>query len=301
MSRRLLLAVFFLFLVQSARADDAHSIKMKVSSEGDTILVERTATQATRSQILNADGKVYSDDRTTIKENFLYKETILAKEAGKAVTKVRREYEKALLTRGDKTVPLSFHGKTLIIEKEGDKSHVFDGDKELADKDVLFLDEGFNRGAKDIRDFEKFFIPADPVKVDEAYRLDMPPLIQALVLTGIGAKMEVEVTKAEGTGRLVKAYTRDNRPFGRFAVQFSVPVTTMVTRKAKYPALEGSKLTSDVDLDLLIDGSSVNRTTKMAVKLDISAMSPAPEGGNAKFIVSIRNDVEETEKELPKK
>jgi hypothetical protein len=282
-----------------APADEAHAVKVKFPAEGDSVLVDKTTTQVNRIQILDGAGQSVSDDAATIKEIYRYKETIVAKEAGKAPTKVRREYEKAQIEQDGATTALPYHGKTVLIEKKGDKyQFLIEGGKELTDKDAPYLEEEFDVAGNDVRDSEKYLIPADPVKVEEIYRLDMPPFVKALTST-LG--MEGDPAKADGTGRLVKAYMQDDGKFGRFAVRFAIPLKSLTQGKKKLDALEGSKITGAVDLDIRIDGQAAQSTTKTTVKIDLSTMVPLLGGNTGKMIVSIRNDEDETDKELTKK
>lgn len=122
--KRYLSAVVFvgLLALSSAAADsDAIPIKIKEPAQGESYNVEETKSNKVMSKVVDAQGKTLMEmnENTTI--TAAYKETVVKAEANKRPTKMERAYTKAEMKKGDKAEDLGLAGKTVVIEKKGDK------------------------------------------------------------------------------------------------------------------------------------------------------------------------------------
>ena len=131
MKRSMAWAVFTgLFLCTVGKAQDAITIKLKERGAGETGLVKRNEKTSTKVTVTDGMGQVLVDQKQLTTEIMEYKETILKREAGKAPSKLVREYIKAQSGKDDQVEDGPLQGKTVQIEKKGGK-YVFtykDGD-----------------------------------------------------------------------------------------------------------------------------------------------------------------------------
>ena len=294
-----LAASALLAAVPLARADDPYTIKLKTAGVGDVVLVERSSTLTTETDVTDAKGKTVSGDKEKDTETYVYRETILAQEAGKQPTKVRREYDKAQLKKGDKTTDLPYAGKRLLIERKKDgKFHVqIEGGAEVTGDDASALDSEFN-SSDEVRDFEQHFLPDHAVKAEEDWKLDMAPIVR---LIDQSSDVEGDATKARGTGQLAKAYPKDDRQFGHFLVHYAIPLKSAGSGKDKHEALEGSAVTDDVDMDACMDGKVLDGAMRLTTKATILTTTVLKDGTMGKMIVVMKGHLVETDKEQPKK
>ena len=103
------------------QAQQAFTIKLKETAEGETIFVKKSENTSTKVTIADGDGKVLVDQRESKTEIQEYKETILNREAGKSATKRQREYSKVQSGKDDKLEDGALQGKTVIIEQKADQ------------------------------------------------------------------------------------------------------------------------------------------------------------------------------------
>src|SRR5262249_33209296 len=158
--------------------------------------------------------------------NSSYRETVLAVGADDEVVKLTRKYTKAQALEEGKVVKLPYEGKTVVIEKMGDKFRfTIDGGEELTGKDAERLDKEFN--AKDKsglgkkgKDFEKMLLPKGKVAVGESWKIDAAPLLDEIKKSG---EIVVDADKFSMTARLTKAYPKGGRQFGVIRLELFMP------------------------------------------------------------------------------
>jgi hypothetical protein len=299
----LLVLVGLLAAAAPVRVNDAFNIKLKKSSKGDITQRKNEESEASHAKVEGPDGKVINEEKkskTTIEE---YKETILAKEKGKRATKLRREYSKAILKANDKEKTLPYDGKTLLIEKKGDKYHfTIEGGEEVKGEDAQSLNQMFNNRVDDSdnEQLEKAFLPKKPVAVNDMWKIDPEELVKALA-KGKQA-LPVDQSKVTGTGMLLRAYKKDGRQYGIFNIEVKLPLKGdfPLGPNAKAPIREGSIL-SRIKLDTCIDGTSNDTVSEMSMKTDFVAGIKAPGGQELKLTVHVTHKGKEIETDLSKK
>src|SRR5205085_2411517 len=106
------------------QAQQKFDIKFKKSAKGDVYLIEKAENTEVSTLIQDQAGKALKEEKKKSVESYAFRETILEKtDSDRRATKLRREYTKAETTAEGKTTQQPFHGKTVLIEKKGDKYH----------------------------------------------------------------------------------------------------------------------------------------------------------------------------------
>src|SRR5439155_714677 len=121
-------------------------------------------------------GNTLDDRAQKTSEVNRYREEVLEKEPGRRATRLRRQYEKAQARTDDQAETLPYQGKTVLIEKKGDKYRFrIEGGAELTGKDARFLDKEFNAKGRteDESQLEKLFLPDKAVPVGASWKLDL--------------------------------------------------------------------------------------------------------------------------------
>ncbi len=297
-----LLALGLLLAQAALRAqDNAYTIKVREPAKGEVVLVERTEEVNSQNKVVDGNGKALQDQINKGVISATYRETILEQEGKKRPTKLRRDYEKAQLKTDGKTVDQAFHGKSVLIEKQKTGKYAFtlDGGKALTGADAESLEKEFNGdGGDDKFDLEKHLLPKNAVKLNDTWKIDMEAMAKDFASN---TKVEVDLAKAAGTGKLKKVYEKDGRQFGELHFVVELPLKSLPGAPGMKLALQaGSKATIDVTLDVCIDGASVAGTLKGNMKMDILASLPLPDGTTAKLTGATQFNNSVTKKEAKK-
>jgi hypothetical protein len=292
------MAVVFL-AAASLAADETYTIKFKDGAKGDVRTVKEESTEQATVKAVDAAGNALLDKAEKKVTTAAYKETILEQpEGAKQPTRVKREYEKAQVKADDKAVDLPYSGKTVLIEKKGDK-YVFqiEGGDELTGKDAEPLNKEFNKKAVEEEDL-KLLLPAKPVKVGDTWKLDAAALTKFIASDDA---MTLDTTKAGGTGKLVKVYQQDGKQFGVITLTLDLSIKELKLGPAKQAVKAGSKMTMQIDLDACIDGSVATGTMKATADMDIAADIKQGDTVLGKLTVKGQSGGTKTQTELPKK
>lgn len=280
-----LLALALLFGL--APADETHTIKSKKSAKGDMTLIEDQE-EGENKLVLTVGGKEVPTPQGMGKEgkNEVYVETILEKpEKADRATSLKRKYEKARATKEGKETTYVYEGKTVLIDKKGDKFQFqLEGGKELTGKDAEALDKEFNKKDGLSEDeMEKLILPTKPVKVGDTWKIDAEKLFK-------GANSEIGVTGegAKGTGKLIEVYEKNGHKFGKMDIDLEAPITKFGDEKVKFKVAEGSKLKMVFHVDVCIDGTSGDGTMKGDMAMDVEGTFDA-NGMEAKMVLHAKN------------
>jgi hypothetical protein len=181
-------------------------------------------------------------------------------------TKARRTYEKAEESTDGKTTRSELHGKTVLIEKKGDKfEFTFEGGGAVTGKAATDLSREFDR--KEETDDHVF--PDRPVRPGDTWEL------KKSFLEGVESDgpFAVDKDKASGTGKLVKTFQKGNAVFGAVEIRAVVPLTEL---RGKTPVKlnPGSTMTLALAGEGCLDGSEPSGTsrTKMHFEIDGTVM-----------------------------
>jgi hypothetical protein len=253
----LVVIVGLVFPAMLLSAEEKYTIKVKESGPGTRSLHESTTTDEANTKITDPDGKVLQDKNDKRVTTQKYTETVLERAKGKRPTRLRRAYEKFEIKVGDDTTSPSFAGKTVVIEKQKDGKYHFtiEGGDELKGKDAEPLEKEFNRNPKSDEDpaaMVKLLLPATAVGIDETWKIDAKKFAELLSLDGV----PVDPTKAEGNGKLVKAYKKDGHQFGVLEYQIAMPLKgEFGSGDKKIPIQPGSNVVAQIKIDACIDAS----------------------------------------------
>jgi hypothetical protein len=261
-------AVGLALTVVPVAADDAVTITLKEPGTGDRVRVTKTRSGDNKFVATFMGQNQTKDEKRAEKQ--VYVDEVLARPAGaKKPTKVRRKYESVEVTADGQAKPPSYAGKTLMIEKAGDKyTFTVEGGGELTGDDAKELDREFNKksaeglGAKDL-------LPGKPVKVGESWPLKKDLLVKAFAEEGLA----IDPDKTAGTGKLVKAYDKGGKKFGTLEFKIDLPVKGLGPNTA-LTAKEGSVITLAVTVDCCIDGTDLTDDSrgKVSIKVNASGM-----------------------------
>jgi hypothetical protein len=293
------LVVGLLWSPAGVRADETYTIKVKQGAKGDRALLESQETEQSHVKVLDATGNAVEDKEEKKVTVLKYRQTILEMpDAKKRPTRLRRQYDKAQLTTDGKAQTLAYEGKTVLIEKKGDKYHFqIEGGDELTGKDAELLDKEFNKEKDDKSELEKVLLPKKAVRVNETWKID-PEGLKALS-KGEGDEIPVDLDKAVGTGKLVRAYQKDGRQFGVIEFRMDLPLKGTIG-KEKLTVAAGTKMTMQIKLDGCIDGQASDAMAEFTAKMDLTGTVKGPDGNDYKVMLNVNATQKGTQKDLPK-
>lgn len=166
----------FAFLTSTAAAEEAVAIKIAYPKEGQRAKVTVEDKTTTKSAF-TIKGNLQSKEDVKTK-SLVYIDVVIenAKNA-KRTTKLKRTYEKAVIGTDGKLKSIPIEGKTVLIEKKGDK-YSFTVDGKAVEGDALkLLEDEFNKPDQDVRDA---MLPKKPIKPGETWKIDPEELVRAL-------------------------------------------------------------------------------------------------------------------------
>jgi hypothetical protein len=276
-------------LVASAAGQDAIEIKVAHPKAGERVKVTVEEKSETKS-VVNVKGMEQAKNEVKTKSLVYVDEVIEVAAGAKKPTKLKRTYEKAVAGTDGKKTTLSVEGKTVLVEKKGDK-YAFTADGKAVEGDALKMLEGefIKSGGKD--DPRDLMFPKGAVKPGDSWKLDTDVLGKEL---GDNKDLQLDTTKLTGAGKLVKAYKQDGRQFGVIEVKIGVPVTGLGP-KVPIKLKEGT-MSITFTGEGVIDGSVPQGKSVGVVKIKVS-------GGGEGFDLDIESTNTETRtlEPLPKK
>jgi hypothetical protein len=282
----------------TARGQEKYEIKIARAKQGDTELVEKTEVETATFKVVDKDGNAVKEPGPTTKETRLvYRETFVEKPAGAhRATKVKRTYQKAEVVADDKVTPLVYHGKTVLIEKKGDKYHFqIEGGAELTGEDAELLEKEFGKKDSGV-DIEKVMLPGKAVAVGEGWVVDAAAVAKDWADP---KRPTLDAAKVKVTGKLLKAYKKDGRQFGLLQYELVLPVKSFPDKDGKpIEAEPGAKFVATITGDVCIDGTLARADSK--VRVDVNATLAVPDNPQFRYVITGRIDITEHRKEAPK-
>jgi hypothetical protein len=291
MIRILSLAAVAGLLAGPVRAGDqqTYTIKLKKYAEVKNYRIETIddGTQGLQAEDLKGNIAQKKDDK--IGDHYAYRQTILELKPGAArATRLRRQYEKARVVRKGETVKLPYEGKTVLIEKKGDKyTFRIEGGDEITGADAEDLDITFNRDTPEGLTVEEAVLPRKPVRVNEPWQIDLAALRKALRREG-GLELDTDPNTTKITGKLTRVYEKDGRRFGVMVYRIKSRVKGMVKGAEQIKAEPSSLMDVEVKLDACIDGSARIRDERTNGTLRLSVVGPDPAEPQRRMIFDFR-------------
>jgi hypothetical protein len=238
-------------------ADDApYTIKLKHDPDvGKTVVIKKTDKQNGAFKVVDPDGKVLVDQKSNDVKEEKYSEAVLEK-GDPDPKKLKRTYEKAVVTKGDKEAEQPFQGRTIIYELKDKKYEMTaEGKPALTEKDLSPIEK------KPGREFENLVAPKDPVKVGGTWKIDIKEVAKALDKAFPADALDLAKSKAEG--KLLKVYDKDGKKFGVLEIKITLAVKEADKIKFDPPLMFEIQGT----LDTAIDGSSTAGKMVMTAKI----------------------------------
>jgi hypothetical protein len=130
----------------AGRAQETYTIRLKEEARGHRHKVEKRFTGESAMKVVDSQGNPLQATEENEKERFVYEETILERPEGLKPTHLRRRYEVAQTNIGTDNQTFPYLGKTIDIQKKGDRYHFrVEGGEQLSGADAQFLDQEFNK------------------------------------------------------------------------------------------------------------------------------------------------------------
>jgi len=243
----------------------AYTIKLCDERQGEKVAVVEIKKKTFTSIASGPKGKK-NESKTDI-ERYEYTETVADMPAGAGrATSVTRAYKVAEKSEnGGPPKSLSYAGKTLVIEKKGGSYTFTANGKNLpADEARGFRDTYESRG-RDEKVKNEDMLPKKAVQVHEKWTIE--PDVMRKFATDFA--FPIDLDKSKGTGRLTKAYTKDDHQWGVIEVKLDLAIVEKGTN-----GLSGY-LTATMTFDTAIDGSSADGVVKMKMTGRLSG-KPGP-------------------------
>jgi hypothetical protein len=250
----------------SGTAQEAVPIKIAHPRVGERAKVTIDEKMTTKS-VFTVQGMPQGKDEVGTKSLIYVDEIIENPRNTKRADKLKRTYEKAVVGKDGNTKKLSVEGKTVLIERSGERyTFTIDGRPVGPDALKLLQDEFDKPEEKDLR--ETMF-PAGPVKPGETWKINPDELLKALGEKG----QSFDKGQLVATGKLVKTYQKDGKQFGVIEFNVSVPITSL-GEKNPVKVTEGKMILKLLG-DGCIDGSlaSGKSTSKLTFAFSGSVMN----------------------------
>jgi hypothetical protein len=285
MLRAACLSLFVGLLFGSVQAQEKYTIKIGKSRQGDVYLGGSDELEKHHTRIEDLEGKLLQEDKKETTRITSFRETVLEKPEGKdRATKLKRHYDKAQTKEDGEAKPLPYQGKTVLIEKKGEKYQFhIEGGEALTGKDAKLLDDEFNKKGSS-REFEKLLLPKVPVAVGESWKIDPEPIIK-----DFSSKEEAligDAAKSTATGKLVRAYKKDGKQFGVLHFKVDLALKEIKAKDQTLALQPGAHMVITMDVDTCIDGSRDVGEGTMLMEMDLKALVKDP-GGTPRAKVNV--------------
>jgi hypothetical protein len=274
MRRILSLAALAALLTAPVQAgEEKYTIKVKKATKGQVEQVSKDEQSKEQIKISDNNNNVLKEMDEMKGHAYVYKQTTLEVKGDEKPTKLKRKYDKARSMSGGEMHKLAYEGKTVLIEKKGEKyTFKVEGGEELTGDDAKELDKEFNKkGELNESELEKLVLPPGPVKLNESWKVD-PKVIAKLLQEEAMLKLNLEKTKA--TGKLTKVYRKDRRQFGVIVIHMTIVPDSMTKDGMTFAFTPTSKMVLEMTMDGCIDGSSSSGHLTFTGDAAITALLP---------------------------
>ena len=252
-------------------ADDekTYEIKLKPEAVGDRIKVTKSDVSK-NSAIIDVMGqKNENAEKKTVK--FSYTEELLERDVkAKVSTKLKRTYTQAEKTVDGAKTKFSYLDKTvLIVRVDGKFTFTVNGD-ELDDDEAEDLNEEFNK-KDEVPLHDEDLLPKKPVKIGEPWVVDTAMVVKSFESV---VPFTLDVEKSKVVGKLLKAYTKDDKQFGTIEMTVTLVVKEFKLDGQEIELKPGSTMLITSITEQCIDGTSHALNEKSTVKMDLTGEIP---------------------------
>jgi hypothetical protein len=238
----------------------SYTIKIKNHpDEGKSVINKDFNSNSGTFKLLDADGKVVNQNKTTMVQEQEYTQTVLVG-GEQRPAKHKKTYTKALKRLNDKETKLSYEGRAVLFELEKGKYKVSaEGEPPLEPNDLEDLTKRANDPGG--REIERLILPGKPVKVGDRWTLDSKELAKIFKQE---AKLDSEKTKASAT--LGKAYRKGESQYGVLEIDLKMAVEEMQGLKFEKSAAFDMRVTLEAPIDASDTAGLMTMTGKIAGK-----------------------------------
>lgn len=255
-------------LAAGSVGQDAVTYKKYAEKAGDKVRVTKTETSVTDTAA-TFKGQDQTKSETKVKTVEYVDEVITPGPLGGKTLKRKRTYETATEAKdGGPPAKLPLAGRTVVIEKKGDK-FVFepDGGGPLPKAAVAELEQEFNK-QDDTFGPDTLFPDNKPVKVGQTWDVTDKLL---KTLSGADSPFVPKEGKAKVTATLLELTTENGRPVGKVRVTGDIPLAELRAGKGPAVTLTGpSGMKLDMTGRAVMDGSGPDggATGKLTITVD---------------------------------
>ncbi len=252
----------------ASAADEKYSIVVPSAKKGAKISGEMTEVSKNliAVNIMGMDNK--QDEASERKESYV-QEILAVKDGVRKGTKISRTYGDAEKTVKGETTKRVYSGKTVMIEKKGEKYEFNIDGKAITEAEAPELHKEFNK-AKDEPNPQDL-MPAGALKVGEGWKVPAEKSEKMFKTLGDG-KMGVDAKKSTISGKLLKAYKKGDAQFGVIELTITVLVTELDLGTGLSKATGTISVTGT--LDGCIDGSVDEGVSDKKTMIDLAADLP---------------------------
>jgi hypothetical protein len=284
MFRTLGMVVAVGLLAGQVGAQETYTIKIKKGAQGESALVKKEQKSTQQVKITDNNQQVLKEQDEKKSGVLIYRETIVERKPGQRPTRLKRQYEKATLTKDGETTTLPYQGKTVLIEqKDGKYTFRIEGGVELTGADAKELNDEFNKKkGLDEAVLEKILLPGKAVKVGESWKVDPNVIAKGMEAEG---NLELIPEKTTVTGTLKKAYKKDGRQYGVIVFKLDLAPKAFAGEGQKITVQPGAKMLMEIIMDTCIDGTCSDGSGTMLV--EVSARALLPDADNPMFTLTL--------------
>jgi hypothetical protein len=279
-------------------AQEAYLIRPTKAGPGAVLLVEKQDKQRKHLLVTDGAGKTVKDQEDEQSDLVVYREKILAQPAGEdRPTHMLRQFQRAERRAGGRVQIIPLEGKTYDIEKkDGRYRFAYVGGEVIPAEAEQALEREFNSGWHEALDWEKFILPPRPVRVHDAWNLDMGRAIQIL---GNLTRMRIDANQSSGRAQLTRIYEQDRHRFAEVNAAIVLATTGVVQGTTTRPLQPGSRISLLLKINGCIDGSAEVTTVDVRMEMNTSALSNAKDSPPGMVKVQLESSIHEQRREEP--
>ncbi len=256
-------AVLAGLLATQAAAQEAVTHKRYAAKAGDKLKVTKSEDSVTVTTI-NAKGQEQKKDEKRTKAVVYVTEVLEVGADATKPAKLRRAYEQAVATKDGAESKLPLDGKTVVIEKKGDKyTFTLADGTALEAKAAAELDREFNKKG----DFGEELFPDGPVKPGGTW--DLTEKFLKMMDDGENPFV-IDAKKAKVTGKLISTVKKDGATFGDISIVAALPLTDL-RGKVPLKLKEGSNWVIEMKGSGCFDGTRPEGGTTGTMKFAIES------------------------------
>jgi hypothetical protein len=281
-----------IFQLSANAADEKYEIKIRKATPGDKTQVTIDQKNEVQSNFTVAGMKQNKNEGDTAVYSYTREYVEGAPKAEKKVINVVVTKYEAKGKKEDS--PELLNKKIVVTYTKGEAKFLVDG-KEPTASQLAFLQKEFGKSKDDEEDeMAKLLFPPKPVAVGESWKVDSK-VLSALMKE---EKLNFNLEKSTMTGKLIKAYKKDDIQFGVIEIELNL-VMDELPGVPNAKAKPGSKMKMTIVGDGCIDGKTSAGTMLMKIEGDFGGVIKA-EGQEIDVNVRMKSEQKQVNELLQK-